>query len=83
VAAEGLSVRQVEELARTYAHRVAQEPPGSAPAGRDPRTAEVEEVLADKLGTRVRVQMGRRKGKIVVEFGSRKDLDRIVATIVG
>jgi ParB family chromosome partitioning protein len=82
VAAEGLSVRQVEELVRTYSHRVADEPAGKAAVGRDPRTFEVEEVLAEKLGTRVRVQMGRRKGKIVVEFGSRKDLDRIVATIV-
>jgi ParB family transcriptional regulator, chromosome partitioning protein len=82
VAAEGLSVRQVEELVRTYSQRVAEEPAGRAAVGRDPRTAEVEEVLAEKLGTRVRVQMGRRKGKIVVEFGSRKDLDRIVAAIV-
>jgi ParB family chromosome partitioning protein len=57
--------------------------PGKVSVGRDPRTAEVEEALAEALGTRVRVQMGRRKGKIVVEFASRKDLDRIVATIVG
>jgi ParB family chromosome partitioning protein len=82
VAAEGLSVRQVEELVRTYADRVAPERAGREPAGRDPRTAEVEEVLAAKLSTRVRVQMGRRKGKIVIEFASRKDLDRIVGTIV-
>ena len=81
VAAEGLSVRQVEELVRTYTDRgpkiVAEAPPA-----RDPRTAEVEEILAENLSTRVRVQMGRRKGKIVVEFGSRKDLDRIVDRIV-
>lgn len=83
VAAEGLSVRQVEELVRTYTDRVSNERGRKAPVGPDPRTAEVEEMLAEKLGTRVRVQMGRRKGKIVVEFGSRKDLDRLVATIVG
>lgn len=82
VAAEGLSVRQVEELVRTYTERMGHEPAGKETVGRDPRTAEVEEVLAAKLATRVRVQMGRRKGKIVVEFASRKDLDRIVATIV-
>ncbi|HET6770289.1 MAG TPA: ParB/RepB/Spo0J family partition protein [Actinomycetota bacterium] len=82
VAAEGLSVRQVEELVRAYADRVVPERAGREPAGRDPRTAEVEETLASKLGTRVRVQMGRRKGKIVIEFGSRKDLDRIVGAIV-
>jgi ParB family chromosome partitioning protein len=82
VAAEGLSVRQVEELVRTYTDPVGPGPGAKEAAGQDPRTAEVEDVLATKLGTRVRVQMGRRKGKIVVEFGSRKDLDRIVATIV-
>jgi ParB family transcriptional regulator, chromosome partitioning protein len=82
VAAEGLSVRQVEEMVRSYADRPALERPASAPTGRDPRTAEVEEVLTEKLSTRVRVQMGRRKGKIVIEFASRKDLDRIVGTIV-
>ena len=82
VAAEGLSVRQVEQLVRAYTDRVAQERTATATAGRDPRAAEVEEILAEKLGARVRVQMGRRKGKIVVEFGSRKDLDRIVSTIV-
>lgn len=82
VAAEGLSVRQVEQLVRAYTDRVAQERTATATVGRDPRAAEVEEILAEKLGTRVRVQLGRRKGKIVVEFGSRKDLDRIVSTIV-
>jgi ParB family chromosome partitioning protein len=83
VAAEGLSVRQVEELVRTYADGAATRTEVRAPLVRDPRTVQAEEVLAETLGARVRVQMGRRKGKIVVEFGSRKDLDRIVSTIVG
>jgi ParB family transcriptional regulator, chromosome partitioning protein len=82
VAAEGLSVRQVEELVRTYTERAASERREEEPRPRDPRNVELEELLADRLATRVRIQMGRRKGKIVVEFGSRKDLDRIVATIV-
>jgi ParB family chromosome partitioning protein len=82
VAAEGLSVRQVEELARTYrgggagaAERRAPEP--------DPRAAQLEELLGDALATKVRVQRGRRKGKIVIEFGSDEDLDRIVSSIAG
>jgi ParB family chromosome partitioning protein len=45
--------------------------------------AEVEEILSEQLATRVQVLMGRRKGKIVVEFGSPADLDRIVSEIVG
>ena len=44
---------------------------------------EVEEILSEQLATRVRVMLGRRKGRIVVEFGSREDLDRIVSEIIG
>jgi ParB family chromosome partitioning protein len=87
VAAEGLSVRQVEELVRSYADH-----PTSTPASRearskagvpDPALAEVEEILSEQLATRVQVLMGKRKGKIVVEFGSPDDLERIVSEIVG
>jgi ParB family chromosome partitioning protein len=89
VAAEGLSVRQVEDLVRSYADHPASTVGGNArpaPAARgeaDPGMAEVEEILSEQLATRVQVLMGRRKGKIVVEFGSREDLDRIVSEIVG
>ncbi|HVM12309.1 MAG TPA: ParB/RepB/Spo0J family partition protein [Actinomycetota bacterium] len=82
--AEELSVRNVEDLVRAYAAG-GPEPAGresQAPA-RDPRVAEVEEILADELGTKVRVQMGKRRGRIVVEFGSPDDLDRIATRIVG
>jgi ParB family chromosome partitioning protein len=85
IAAEDLSVRQVEELAKTYRQA---EVPETRPTVRsrrppDPRAAEVEEILSEELSTRVQVQMGRRKGKIVLEFGSADDLDRIVGRIVG
>jgi len=89
VAAEGLSVRQVEDLVRSYADHPASTAGRSsrsapAPVGEgDPGMAEVEEILSEQLATRVQVLMGRRKGKIVVEFGSREDLDRIVSEIVG
>ena len=36
------------------------------------------ERLSDTFDTRVKVEMGSRKGRIVVEFGSRDDLERIV-----
>jgi ParB family transcriptional regulator, chromosome partitioning protein len=81
-AAEGLSVRAVEDLVRTYA-----DPPRpavrTAPRSADPEVMEVEEVLSEQLATRVRVTMGRRKGRIVVEFATREDLDRILSEIVG
>jgi ParB family transcriptional regulator, chromosome partitioning protein len=81
VAAEGLSVRQVEEAVRAYT----EEPKAARSRARpvDTSLGEVEEILSEQLATRVSVTMGRRRGRIVVEFGSRDDLDRIVSEIVG
>src|SRR6266536_1580864 len=82
VAAEGLSVRQVEDLVRGFAEGPQRAAPRGS-AGPDPALAEVEEILSEQLAARVRVTMGKRKGKIMVEFGSKEDLDRIVSEIVG
>lgn len=82
VAAEGLSVRQVEDLVRGYAETPAQAKPAAA-RGADPMLGEVEEILSEQLATRVHVVLGKRKGKIIVEFASKEDLDRIVSEIVG
>jgi ParB family chromosome partitioning protein len=83
VAAEGLSVRQVEDLVKAY--REGRAPRARAgPAGpKDPRVLQAEEVLADQLATSVRIQVGRRKGRIVIDFASSKDLERIVSRISG
>jgi ParB family chromosome partitioning protein len=83
VAAEGLSVRQVEELVSSYSRGIGGRTGGRDGATRDPRLAEVEDLLADTLATKVRVQMGKRKGKVVIEFGSDDDLSRIVGVITG
>lgn len=82
VAAQGLSVRQVEELVRNYtdAGPVAANRSVKAP---DPSLAEVEEILSEQLATKVSVSLGKRKGRIVVEFGSKDDLERIVSEIIG
>jgi ParB family chromosome partitioning protein len=39
------------------------------------------ERLSDAFDTRVRVELGRRKGKITVEFASVDDLERLVAVM--
>jgi ParB family chromosome partitioning protein len=82
-AAEDLSVREVEELVRTYSQiapaRVAA---AKAPVATAVEFAEAEEILSEQLQTRVRIQMGKRRGKIIVEFGSGDDLERIVSEIV-
>jgi ParB family chromosome partitioning protein len=85
VAAEGLSVRQVEDLVRSYADTPAAAAAGAAPPARtpDPLLGEVEEILSEQLATRVQVMLGKRKGKIIVEFASKEDLERIVSEIIG
>ena len=80
-AAEGLSVRQVEEIVRNYsARQIAETGTGRAV---DPMLSEIEELLSEQLATRVMVMLGKRKGKIVVEFATKEDLDRIVSEIIG
>lgn len=86
IAAAGLSVRQVEELVRRHASDIG----GVAGAGgrgaggrADPALAGVSERLSDRLQTRVQVTKGRGKGKIVIEFGSIEDLERLAGMIAG
>ncbi|MGB9012360.1 MAG: ParB/RepB/Spo0J family partition protein [Aeromicrobium sp.] len=80
VVAEGLSVRALEEI-------VAVGPEGGAPSkaatrrGQTmsaPRLAEIAERLSDRYDTRVTVDLGRSKGKVVIEFATVDDLERIV-----
>jgi ParB family transcriptional regulator, chromosome partitioning protein len=87
IGAEDLSVREVEELVRTYLDHPSQaERPAPLAAVPEPSAnplAEVEELLSEQLATRVQIQMGKRRGKIMVEFGSADDLERIVSEIIG
>ena len=82
IVAEGMSVRATEETV-TLA-RSAPGAGGSArPAPRRPLHAPglqgLAERLSDGFDTRVKIDLGRRKGRIVIEFGSVDDLERIVA----
>jgi ParB family transcriptional regulator, chromosome partitioning protein len=79
IVAEGLSVRATEE-AVTVANRSEPSKP-SAPKRKPiqmPGLQDVAERLSGAFDTRVTVSLGKRKGKIVVEFGSVEDLQRIV-----
>jgi ParB family chromosome partitioning protein len=82
--AENLSVREVEELVRNYSGDVLRVPePRRSRPPLDPAYAEVEEILSEQLATRVRIRPGKRRGKIIIEFASAEDLDRIVSEVVG
>lgn len=82
IVAEGLSVRAVEEIVALGAQadkpsrRQETRPKPVAPALR-----ELAERLSDTFETRVRVELGQRKGKIVVEFATVEDLERIVSAM--
>ncbi len=81
IVAEGLSVRAVEEIVSLGAEAAK---PTRQQARRQPvapRLADLADRLSDVLDTRVKVELGQRKGKIVVEFASLDDLDRIFRTI--
>ena len=83
IIAEGLSVRATEE-AVTLANHEANRRNATAPAPERrkpiqmPGLQDVAERLSNAFDTRVTVSLGKRKGKIVVEFASVDDLQRIV-----
>jgi len=76
IVAEGLSVRAVEEIvAMTSGKEKSAQAKSAKPVS--PRLKEIENGLADKLDTRVSVELGLAKGKITIEFADLEDLERI------
>ena len=78
IVAEGLSVRNVEEIVSLGGDDA---PRKRTPVGRQPVAPGLRRLadrLSDLFETRVKVEMGRHKGKIVVEFATPDDLERIV-----
>jgi ParB family chromosome partitioning protein len=80
--AEELSVREVEDLVRVQVE-AEQGPSDEADAPKRATTlrpaglVELEELLSEHLDTRVRVTMGGKRGRVVVEFATVEDLERI------
>lgn len=91
VVAEGLTVRDVEEAVRQRSELAARADGGAVPdessgsAGRsgrglrsrEPGLLELEALLAEFLDTRVSIQTGARRGRLVIEFADVVDLERI------
>jgi ParB family chromosome partitioning protein len=81
VAAEQMSVRAVEDAVRVRNELgpspVADASPPPAAKLRPPGILELEELLSAHLDTRVSVNLGSRKGRVVIEFASLEDLERI------
>ncbi|MGE0141032.1 MAG: ParB/RepB/Spo0J family partition protein [Ilumatobacteraceae bacterium] len=56
---------------------------GSARRLRAPGLLELEELLADRLSTKVSVSMGAKRGKVVIEFADLEDLERLYHLMSG
>ena len=96
-ASEGWSVRTIEDAVRggpaiTAAPSAAAPPAvppvdgaGITPATRlrPPGLLELEQLLADRLDTRVGVQMSAKRGRVTIEFADLEDLERIYRRITG
>ncbi|MBX3314627.1 MAG: ParB/RepB/Spo0J family partition protein [Actinobacteria bacterium] len=89
---ESLTVREVEEAVRARsgedegsaeadAPEGSEDAPSSAKAAgrrlRPPGLLELEELLSERLDTRVKVSMGAKRGKVTIDFASLEDLERI------
>ena len=88
IVAEGLTVRDVEALLAERAELEGQlddapERPAKPRELRPPGLMELESLLSDQLSTRVHVQMGGKRGKVVIDFANLEDLERIYRVISG
>jgi ParB family chromosome partitioning protein len=87
IVAEGLTVRMAEELAQRIKNGEPLLGPDerarlrARPVMQAPGMADLAERLSDRLETRVRVQLGKRKGKVLIEFATLDDLQRICDAI--
>jgi ParB family transcriptional regulator, chromosome partitioning protein len=82
IVAEGLSVRAVEEIVSLGAQDAkAPRQHDARPKPTAPGLKDLADRLSDAFDTRVKVELGQRKGKILVEFASLDDLERIVRTM--
>jgi ParB family chromosome partitioning protein len=89
IVSEKLTVREVEDRVREHGGTPEPEAGGTTPTGTKPPTLvrpapllELEEMLSDHLDTRVAVSMGQRKGRIVIDFSTLEDLERVYRVIV-
>ena len=83
IVAEGLSVRATEEVVAIHSPKKKSGGAKSGKVAASGETLAATELLSDYLDTRVSVQGVSGKGKIIIEFAGREDLQRIVDLIEG
>jgi ParB family chromosome partitioning protein len=84
IVAEHLTVREVEERVREHAGVDAEDEPTPEKAAKEPAAAvrpaallELEGLLSDHLDTRVQISMGAKRGRVVIDFATLEDLERL------
>jgi ParB family transcriptional regulator, chromosome partitioning protein len=83
IAQEGVSVRESEELVRRYQTMSSRSPSTRESTPKPPLATDAQRRLADHLQTRVRVEVGKKRGKIVLDFATLDELERLTAAILG
>lgn len=81
VVAEGISVRALEEIVALGEHGQDDAPAPRRKAPTNPALVDLADRLGDLFETRVKVDLGKNKGRITIEYASLEDLDRIVGTM--
>lgn len=80
IVAEGLSVRATEEVV-ALGETPLKERVARVPKEPSPRARELSQELSDIFDTRVRVDIGKKKGQIVLEFAGDDDLERVLSLL--
>jgi ParB family transcriptional regulator, chromosome partitioning protein len=87
-AGEGLSVRAVEEAVRLRQEIAGAKKAGTSAASgtiradRSAAVVELEQLLSDHFSTRVQIQIGQKKGTVMIEFADENDLERLYGVIL-
>lgn len=81
---EQMTVRQVEAFVRKASSESPATSGTNAPrTGRKGKFPDLEEALSDRFSTEVQIEVGRGRGRVVISFGSRDDLERISQMLLG
>lgn len=75
---DGLSVRQTEKLAKELSTVKKEKKKDSRPDETDIQIERIRKSIEDKLGTKVKINHGTKKGKIEIEYYGSRDLDRLL-----
>jgi len=83
IIANGLNVRQAEELVKRTTQNVSRETIRRRTSDEDPDAVRLTQRLGERLGTRVKLSGSVSKGKLEIDYYSAEDLDRILEIILG